>query len=294
MLRVKPRGISIVDQAGLQGRLWTPLLLRPALWLDADDLSTISTATGVSEWRDKGPNARNVTQGTGGTQPTLTPNGLNGRNVLSFNGSQYLTSPAATSVWNFLHNTNGSSVFAVWKAGNVSNPDTIYGLLGNSAAATGNIGYSLFLDDRSSVPRNEKIIGQVVRGASGTSALVNISADLAHPPNVPTILSNIGDPNNGTAANRSVIRVNRGAAIQLNASTDAPSASNASFALQIGTVGNNAFPLVGYIAEIVVLASIASAAVRQQIEGYLAWKWGLRNGLIAGHPFANRPPLIGD
>jgi hypothetical protein len=80
---------------------------------------------------------------------------------------------------------------------------------------------------------------------------------------------------------------------QINTQLTAPSASNASFALQIGALGNNVLPLVGYIAEIVVLASVASTQVRQQIEGHLAWKWGLRDALTAGHPFANRPPLIG-
>ena len=288
-----PRGTSLYDEARVvQGRLWTPGQIRAALWLDGDDLSTISTGTGVSELRDKSGNGRHFTQGTGGTQPTLTQGGLNGRNVLSFNGSQWLTSPAAVSTWNFLHNTNGSSVFAVWKAGNISDPNAAYSLLGTSAIASANIGYALITDDRVASSRNEKVIAQIVRGASGTEAVGNLSADLAHPPNTPVILSHIADPNNGTAANRSFLRINR-TLIQANASTLAPSASNASFALQIGAAGNNAAPLTGYIAEIVVLASLASTKVRQQIEGYLAWKWGLRTGLTAGHPFANCPPLNG-
>ena len=288
-----PRGTNLPDEAQIQEALWTPALLRPALWLDAADLSTISTGTGVSELRDKSGNGRHVTQGTGGTQPTPTQGGLNGRNVLSFNGSQYLTSPAAASTWNFLHTTNGSSIFAVWKAGNSSDPNAIYGLLGTSAVATANHGLGLFFDDRSSASRNEKVVAQITRGTGGVTTAANLSADLAHPPNTPVILSHIGDPGNATAANRSIIRVNNGAAIQLNTDTNAASSSNASFALQIGACGNNVFPLTGYIAEIVVLASVASAQVRQQIEGYLAWKWGLRTGLTAGHPFANCPPLNG-
>ena len=286
-----PRGVSPLDEARLQGRLWTPSLLRPALWLDANDLSTISTGTGVSEWRDKSGNARNVTQGTGGTQPTLTVGGLNGRNVLSFNGSQYLTSPAATSVWNFLHNTNGSSIFAVWQAATNSNPNALSGLIGTNAATSANIGFYISYDDRSSVPTNDRFLVQISGG--GSSSVSVAGPDNSHPANTPVILSHVRDPNNGTAANRSFVRVNK-TLNQGNTQTAAPSASNASFALQIGALGNNAFPSIGYIAEIIVLASIANADVREDIEGYLAWKWGLRNGLIAGHPFANRPPLIGD
>jgi hypothetical protein len=289
-----PRGVSISDEAELQKRLWSPAIIRPALWLDANDLSTISVATGISQWRDKSGNGRHVSQATGGTQPTFTRNGLNGLPVLSFNGSQYLTSISATSVWNFLHNTNGSSVFAVWKAGNVANPNTLYGLLGTTAVASANIGLALIYDDRLSSSRNDRVICTIERGVGGGSTATNLSLDNAHPSNTPVILSHIGDPNNATAANRSFIRVNNGAVIQLNTSLLSPSASNASFTLQIGACGNNQIPMVGYIAEIVVFNSIVNDRVRQQVEGYLANKWGLRNSLVASHPFLNRPPLIGD
>ena len=289
-----PRGVSPLDEARLQGRLWTPDQLRTALWLDAADLSTISVTTGISQWRDKSGNQRHFTQGAVGTQPTLTPDGLNGRNVLSFNGSQWLTSISAASTWNFLHNTNGSSTFAVWKAGNSDDPNAICGLLGTSAVATANHGIGLFFDDRARLARHDKIVSQVARGVAGVPASLNLSADGAHPPNTPVILSHISDPGNATAANRSIIRVNNGAAIQLSTATDAASSSNASFTLQIGACGGNASPHIGYIAEIIILASIASARVQQQIKGYLAWRWALRDALITGSPFLNRPPLIGD
>jgi hypothetical protein len=286
-----PRGVSPLDEARLQGRLWTPGQLRPALWLDAADLSTISVTTGASTWRDKSGNQRHFAQATGGNQPTLTPNGLNGLNVLSFNGSQWLTSVNTAATWNFLHNANGSSIFAVWKAGNISNPNAIYGLMGNNAATSANIGAYIGYDDRASVPRNNGVLVQASGG--GSTSLGAASADGLMPANTPVIFSHIADPGNGTAVNRSFVRVNK-ALSQANPSTAAPSASNASFALQIGALGNNTLPLVGYIAEIIVLASIASARVRQQIDGYLAWRWALRDALFTGSPFLNRPPLIGD
>jgi len=286
-----PRGLNPYDEAVLQRRLWTPNLLRTALWLDADDLSTISTATGVNEWRDKSGNGRNFTQGTGGTQPTFTQNGLNNRHVLSFNGSQYLTSPAAASTWNFLHNANGSSVFAVWRAGNISDPNAIYAFMGTNALSSANIGFYIAYDDRVSASRNNRVLAQVSGG--GSQSIGSVSADDVHPANTPVIVSHLADPNNATAVNRSLIRVNN-TLTQVNASTNAPSASNASFTMQIGAGGNNAFPLVGYIAEVIILASIASDVVRQQVEGYFAWKWGLQNSIVANHPFRNRPPLIGD
>jgi hypothetical protein len=287
-----PRGISPLDEAQLQRRLWSPALLRTALWLDAADLSTISTGTGVSELRDKSGNGRHFTQGTVGAQPTLTPRGLNGLNVLSYNGSQWLTSVNTAATWNFLHNTNGQSVFAVWKAGNSSDPNAIYTLLGNNAAGSANTGYYVIYDDRVSSSRNDVLLSQVSRGVTGQAAVNNVSASGVHPANTPVLISNICDPGNATSANRSLLRVNR-TLVQTNADSNAPVATDASFPLQIGACGNNVAPHVGYIAEIVVLASVASTTVRQQIEGHLAWKWGLRNSLTIGHPFANLPPLIG-
>lgn len=58
-----------------------------ALWLKADDLTTIhATAGAVDTWDDKSGNARNVVATT--TQrPTTGTRNLNGKNVLAFNGT---------------------------------------------------------------------------------------------------------------------------------------------------------------------------------------------------------------
>jgi hypothetical protein len=46
----------------------------------------------------------------------------------------------------------------------------------------------------------------------------------------------------------------------------------------------------GNIGEIIVYGSNISAQNRQQLEGYLAWKWGLRTSLPTTHPFRNFRP----
>ncbi|MFN8996607.1 MAG: hypothetical protein ACK5X3_23505, partial [Pseudomonadota bacterium] len=70
-----PRGVSRYDEAQLQGRLWTPDLVRPALWLDWADVSTISLATVISEGRAKSGNARHFTQSVSASQPAYRPDG---------------------------------------------------------------------------------------------------------------------------------------------------------------------------------------------------------------------------
>lgn len=69
---------------------FTPKQLSGLLfWFDAADASTISLATGVSQWSDKSGSGFHATQGTGARQPQYS-NTLNGRKVLTFsNASQY-------------------------------------------------------------------------------------------------------------------------------------------------------------------------------------------------------------
>ena len=89
---------------------FSPLSLSPALWLDASDLSTITASSGaVSQWNDKSANSRNVAQATAARQPTTGANTLNGLNVLTFGGDDYL-GPSASG---FNPSTNGITAFAV-------------------------------------------------------------------------------------------------------------------------------------------------------------------------------------
>ena len=44
------------------------------------------------------------------------------------------------------------------------------------------------------------------------------------------------------------------------------------------------------IAEVILYNSVLTTLQVQQLEGYLAWKWGLQGNLPAGHPYKNAPP----
>ena len=83
-----PRGVGlnwIYDEARLQGRLWTPDLLRPSVWFDAADLSTLTLVNGdASEWRDKSGYGRRVSQPTPARRLTYVEFGLNGRPTLDW------------------------------------------------------------------------------------------------------------------------------------------------------------------------------------------------------------------
>jgi hypothetical protein len=62
---------------------WTPADITTALWLDADDSTTITESSGsVSDWADKSGNGLDVTQPTSGLRPTLSTFG--GRTAMLF------------------------------------------------------------------------------------------------------------------------------------------------------------------------------------------------------------------
>ena len=70
-------------------KLWTPAALGSslALWLDSDDVSTITlNGSTVSQWRDKSGNGRHASQADSANQPTYSATGLNGKPVLTFDG----------------------------------------------------------------------------------------------------------------------------------------------------------------------------------------------------------------
>ena len=84
------RLLVIINNDDQGGAPWTPADLGAdlALWLDADDASTITlNGTNVSQWDDKSGNNRHATQGTAADQPTYSATGLNGKPSLLFDGT---------------------------------------------------------------------------------------------------------------------------------------------------------------------------------------------------------------
>ena len=276
-------------------RLWTPADTATESWLRPDDASTVTlTGAGVSEIRDMKGNGRNFIQGTAGNRPTLRSGAVNGKTALNLGGSQWLTSGSAASTWNFLHNTTGGIIIALWRAGFSSNPNAVYGLCGTNAASSASTGFFVAYDDRASRPCNDRLITQISRGVNGAATSFNETADNAHPANVATLIAVINDPANAVAANRSLIRINGNTAVQANTLTNAASSANASFALQIGAAGNNALPLVGELSEFVILPLSAGLATAELVEGYLAGpaEYNLQSILAAGHPFKSAAPMV--
>ncbi len=94
---------------------WEPTCLGVGVlsqWLDASETSTITLATGVSNWTDKSGNARTVTQATAAKQPAYSSTALGGTLPgLTFNGTSSSLMRAS-----FVYAQGSASIFAVMRA----------------------------------------------------------------------------------------------------------------------------------------------------------------------------------
>lgn len=269
--------------------LWTPNLLSELFaWYKADSLS-LSDGDPIDTLADSDSGTYSLTASSG-ARPTYTANALNGLPVMTFSGAQWLTS-GTTNSWAFLNQSTGGTVVSVWKAGNVSDPNTLYGLYGTNGGTVSVDGCYCLFDDRASVPRNE-LIAMASRDSVGGFNL-NITASSSFTANAPHVLSSIHDNANGTAASRLLNGVDGGSLAGNNTGTNSVSVSNPARAFQLGACGNNVFPLTGYIAEVCVFNSVLTSTNRQLTEGYLAWKWGIQANLPSGHPYKSGAPTSG-
>lgn len=276
-----PRGISRYDEAMLQGRLWTPGLLRPDLsfWQDAADLSTITIATGVSEWRDKSGNNRHFTQATGTNQPSYSDTGFLGLPGITFDGvNDNLRLPGISSqITNLTH-----GVYWVFRrissntGGGGYNP-TISILPSNGTSDYGALHY---------VKQSNNLGASYPYYNSPAVHSYDLTSGTAYQNNIGYVMSFQANAPSGATA----WSVHRNGTLESNTnSITTPNANNAGYVLahQIAPVRY----LNCVFAEVLMVQNV-NTRVRQLIEGYLAHKWGvLLNG---AHPYANRPPLIGD
>ena len=218
------------------------------LWFDAEDKSTLTGTSPVTSWRDKSLYGSNATYS--GT-PTVTA-AINGRKAMYFNGSSYFTGAISGA------NTTTITVFMV---GSLIAPfGGFSGLLcfGNPS--------QFDYDNDGSLPITMYNDQYKIYGARNSSSQPTpISAG------VPFIYALQYD---GT-----YINTWKNGTIQTDPSSNISKSgtftyTNYAIGSRAGTI-TGAYLWSGYLGEIIVYQSAVSPDKRQQIEGYLAWKWGL-------------------
>ena len=227
-----------------------------SLWLDGADSTSITTGSTFT-WRDKSVNGYNAIQSTLANQPTYN----SGTGGLSFNvaSSTFLDS-AYTAVPSL------ETVFAV------INPTSITGAKSFDIVST-NVSngrqFFIYATLVSTAPAGGAI------SCSGPAITVS-----------QTILVEMTYA--GTAA--SVLEYYNGA-VQVDTATGTTAFSGiGTTRIGGGTSGITYFQ--GTMYEIICYNSVLTTQQRQQVEGYLAWKWNLVSSLPANHPYAYIPPPV--
>jgi hypothetical protein len=236
-----------------------------ALWLDGADSSTITMVTGVSQWNDKSGNGYNLTQGSTGSQPTRTGNLLNFVTNYNMNIPQAAINNASTWSMFFAVNPIASVNWFMAKQRDGVNSYNIF-----STTQTGGPGPNAYFTGLT----NYLYVRMFNAGTLAASSAALTMSQLQ-------ILSFVYDGTNML--------------IYINGNLSSTTAG--SFAIQNDTSSTNF--LLGQwfgngtnynsngnfqLGELVYFNSSLTATQRQQVEGYLAQKWGLTASLPLGHP----------
>jgi hypothetical protein len=251
-------GLGISKQPILP--LWTPAEITTALWYDADDSSTITIATAVSQWDDKSGNTRNATQATGAFQPAVITAGLNGKNVIRFDGSNDTLGYTGT----FFANTS-YTVHAV--VARRSSQSLNFFMAGSGTSTNTNL---LLGWENNTTFRHAQYSNDIDATEVGYSSPI----------------FNVWGVGLNTAVGRFIFR--NGTSANSNATTTALSSYNGA------TLGGPFFGshYNGDIAELIATTTVLSTTDRQKMEGYLAWKWGLQASLPNDHPYKAAAPIL--
>jgi hypothetical protein len=230
LLRPRQTGFNPKSIAGLQ------------LWLDAADSSTITTGTGVSEWRDKSSIGSKWAQETGNNQPATGTATINGKNVLVFDGTNdSLTASAPLST---------------------SMPLTMFIVQRISTATLAGMTYTAGTGDSFNVRQPGSTSGFLEIIAAGARVFLGSSARTG----INDIIS-VTFP----AATDASLFVNGVSQSPLTNATLKPTLTGTHY---IGTRADG-FYLNGQVAEILAYAAELSASQRRAVEAYLGKKWGI-------------------
>jgi hypothetical protein len=263
-----PIGITQVKSAFFNPRNISGL----GFWLDAGDTSTILlSGSNVRQWNDKSGNGYNLTQATAGNQPFFSVNSiqfisdrfLNIPQASINNASRYsfflVINPVASLNWIFVKQHDGNNTYNVIS---MTNNTTIGGL--NQAGTTG------FLYWRAFNAGTQANSGTAL--STSTLQLLELIYDGTN-----LIMYRNGTQMSSTAGSFAI--------------ANATTATNFTLGAWIqGVTFNNTGVTNFFLHEMPFFSTNLGTAQRQQVEGYLAWKWKLQGNLPSTHPFKLFPP----
>lgn len=140
--------------------------------VDGTNNSSLVNGNPVATWENLGSSALDVTQATGGAQPTFTTNCMGSTPCLRFDGGDKLQAGAAAD-WAFLNSGVDASLSLTARTTS-SNPDALFYVASTAVqgASTGSRGITLYYDDRSGSSRNDLVGWATSKGSAPLSVSV--------------------------------------------------------------------------------------------------------------------------
>jgi hypothetical protein len=243
-----------------------------AMWLDGSDPAGTGVApannSAISTWVDKSGNGCNATASS--SNPTFLSNQYNGYGLINFSGGVYFSNAT------FNYNLPNRTLFIVCSS-------TVAGYTGflsfNNTAGTD---YSASNTMNYASPGTNSL--QIAAALSAAGGGFNVFFGTGST----TQFAIYGDTFSGTTESYFMNGSNMG-------STTTSTTFGASTSIYIGArqLGGftGTYSITGTISELIIYNYAITSSQRQQIEGYLAWKWGLQASLPATHPFAATVPV---
>ncbi len=235
LLGLPSRGFDPRSIAGLGG------------WWDAMDSSTLTTGTGVSEWRDKSRFGQAFSQATRGSQPTLTASAISGRPGVTFSSGRFLNLGSQTIGGNNLVSAPGNpwSIYIVCRSTD------------NSALVK-----TLFGKGQNQV--------QLAQNTAGSLAQANGAA----PSSSPVFPANV----NGLFTfdyNGSFVQMRFNDGISTTATPTNTTNEAVNIALGMRNASSPFQHFVGHIGEVLFYNRSLNASERSSVVSYLSSKWGV-------------------
>ena len=255
------------------------------LWLDAADQSSMTlSGSNVTQIRDKSSNAYTFT-GSAGTYPTRTAT-LNGLPVISSAAGQFLQNTS------FNQNFTTASCFIVMRPteditpnGKFSNGYPLYSLF--TGTGSGAFQYAINYANQTQNPGdNTRFTVSINKSGSGLlyGELGGSSVSTYNPVNTTLLMSGVLS---GSSATNSMFLNGSSLSLNVNNSGTFPLISS----LTMYCFGLPSGQSFGYnFAEALIYGTVLTTSQRQQVEGYLAHKWGLSLSVPSTHPFSRFPP----
>lgn len=203
----------------------------------------------------------NFTQTTNASQPQIVNAGSlyleGGRPSIRMTATTFMSIPASTALFNFIHNGGLFAIFAVFKKDNVGG-DPNSALLVNVTTTTQSGIYIAINNNTSRL--------QIYRSVAGVIGAETIVTSL---PNNYRILHTIfGDANDAVVADRAYSYIDRGNRQSDNIRNFSVSAANAGTNLFLGRTSIGTFSLTGNFQELVIFNSKPNPNLRFNISNY--------------------------